>query len=319
MNTIDEEIDHLWREAPDWHHYNLKSFEHYLKITKLADADAKQKTWIYRGTLKEIWSNLFGFQEDGIRANIHGSIVGIINELFSKSNKVWSNEDWLTTEHSRDDLLTKPNAFFHILEELRSGQRIYDPINLVWFPDWFMPGIVKQQQPIRPVTNFQPRFETGIARTRWLAELSNMQYVCFSDFTSAGRWQLHPGNTRMQLANVYNGQVNCIITDYSNGYIKQFYPMIDEINLHDFNVTGRRLSLGWTGAGGYCPRSVTKTISPKNTIAKYREVQGSAITINLAKPTTYMPPRCFEKIGNEVKVNGSTVLRNNNGLWELVL
>ena len=139
MNTIDEEIDHLWREAPDWHHYNLKSFEHYLKITKLADADAKQKTWIYRGTLKEIWSNLFGFQEDGIRANIHGSIVGIINELFSKSNKVWSNEDWLTTEHSRDDLLTKPNAFFHILEELRSLQSI---LFILIFQDLIKKGIL---------------------------------------------------------------------------------------------------------------------------------------------------------------------------------
>ena len=314
-----DEIDHLWREAPHWNHYNLKSFEHYLRITKLADADANQKTWAYCGTLKDVWFNLFGHDEDGIRINIHSSIAGIIDELFSKSNKVWSNEDWLTTAHSRDDLLTKPNAFYYILEELRSGQKIYDPLNLVWFPDWVMPGIVKPQQPIRPVTKWKPRFDTGIAQTRWLKHLEEMNDVRFNVGLTPGRWQLHPGNTRMQLANVYDGEVNCIITDYSNGYIKQFYPMIDELHLHDFDVTDRTLSLGWTGKNGYGPRSVTRTISPKNTIAKYREVQGSAITVNLAKPTTYMPPRCFEKIGNEVKVNGSTVLRNNNGFWELVL
>lgn len=314
-----DEIDHLWREAPHWHHYHLKSFEHYLKITKLADADANQKTWVYRGTIKDIWKNIFGLDEDGVRHTIHGSIVKVLDELFANSNKVWSNEDWLTNNHSRDDLLTKPNAFYYILEELRSGQKLYDPLNLVWFPDWFMPGIVKTQQPVRPVTKWKPRFDTGIAETRWLHHIDKMQEVCFNHITVPGRWQLHPGNTRMQLANVYEGEVNALITDYSNGYIKQFYPMIDELHLHNFDVTGRRLSLGWTGQGGEGPRSVTRTISPKNTIAKYREVQGAAITVNLAKPTTYMPPRCYEKVGNDVKVNGSTVLRNNNGLWELVL
>ena len=309
----------LWKEAPNWSHRHLTSYEHYLTVTKRADAESGQKTWIYRGTIKDIWINLFGFDDDAIRRNIHGSIVHVIDELFSNSNKVWSNEDWLNTEHSRDDLLTKPNAFYHILEELRNGQKIYDPLNLVWFPDWYMPGIVAEQKPTRPITQFEPTFNTGIAKTRWKAHIEQMQQECFSHLTVRGRWQLHPGNTRMQLANVYEGKVNAIITDYSNGYIKSFYPMVDEMHLHKFDVTGRKLSLGYTGNDDFSPRSVTRTLSPKNTRAKYREVQGAAITVNLAKPTTYMPPRCYEKVGNEVKVNGSTVLRNNNGFWELVL
>lgn len=135
-----------------------------------------------------------------------------------------------------------------------------------------------------------------------------------------GKLTPHPGYTRLLFGKLYTMNINCIIYDYTNGKFVQDFKDIniftpDETN---FDISERRYMFSHTGQTKK-PKQIHKMSGKKNGV-KYREVNGKdPIPKELGDPRLYNPPKIYIKQNNLVTVNGRKVLKNNNGLWELVL
>tara|TARA_B100001094_G_scaffold317027_1_gene358953 strand:+ start:4320 stop:5219 length:900 start_codon:yes stop_codon:yes gene_type:complete len=299
MNTID---DTIWNER-GWESVTLSSFNQYKEITTKADTISKQTTWIYKATLLDIWENIRGVKT--FYKSLDNSFRQNIDELFAKGNKVWSNAEWLQEYYApadcslADHLLTRMSAMHYMLEELRNGGKINDPISCCWYPDWYMPGIPAERQKV---------------------ELQKIKKLYKS---SVGRFFMHPGTTRIYLAGVYKEEVDVIITDYSNGELYNLFPQPEKLkhinDAKEFDVTGRTLYFCYSGSKS---PSLNKgdIISPRTHIKdKYRELYDDTVRTKLQSPGNKVPPEFYEKKNNEILVNGKVVLRCSNNLWELVL
>lgn len=300
MNTID---DTIWNDK-GWTKIDLSSFKQYQEITTKADKISQQTTWIYRATLIDIWKNIRGV--DNFHKSVDASLRWNVDQLFAKGNKVWSNADWLQEDYIPgfsfgDHLLLRLRAIYYMLEELRNGGKINDPISCSWYPDWYVPGIVSDKRKEKHLQKVKDKYKSSV-----------------------GRFLIHPGTTRLQLAGVYKEEVDVIITDCSNGELLTIFPQPEKLkhinDAKEFDVVGRTLYFCY--AGKKSP-SLNKgdIISPRTWLVKdkYRELYNATTSRMLSNPCEQVPPLFYEKKGNDVKVNGTTILRCVNGLWEVVL
>ena len=80
-----------------------------------------------------------------------------------------------------------------------------------------------------------------------------------------------------------------------------------------FPITNRQYIFAHTRQQGNQPGTIHDACGDPIRGIAFREVKGDdAFLMSLAHPTTYMPPRKFEKTENSVIVNGIEVLRKIN-------
>jgi hypothetical protein len=102
----------------------IKSYQHFLNLTKEFDDFYNTKTYASFLTLKEI-DNLL------VNVNAPAQLSKLINQLFVDNTIVFSNEKWLNDSH-----IGKINALSKIIDDIRNGIGVTSPISVSWFTNY---------------------------------------------------------------------------------------------------------------------------------------------------------------------------------------
>jgi hypothetical protein len=197
----------------------------------------------------------------------------MVEDCFQNKSIVYTDDPDQT-----DDKLLKINSLYYLIMSFRKGEKMKDPLCFNYFEtDGSTVG--------RP-----PHGKIGI----------------------------HPGHTRLLLGDIYKQPLYVIIFDYTNGLFPKRYRHLriwdtSQTEQQLFPITNRQYIFAHTRQQRNSPGTIHGACGdPINGIA-FREVKGDdAFLKSLAHPTTYMPPRKFEKTENSVIVNGIEVLRKIN-------
>ncbi len=134
---------------------------------------------------------------------------------------------------------------------------------------------------------------------------------------------VHPGETRMMFTGLYTPQIPTVITVVNGA---QLTVKSDPIESIEYDFSDKRLSF----TTGMTDNFHMSSIFNKAATSNYTEQHAYYVKVitdylNNSKQLTYHkpedldPPRQFERIGNEVLVDGKVIVRLDNDTWRVVL
>jgi len=144
--------------------------------------------------------------------------------------------------------------------------------------------------------------------------------ICMSLFQN-GNKPIHPGGTRMILADVYTDPVHLCVTDYNNN-LETEYPDITWYTVDDYYFDFSHLHELYedTTTDGNCRTYTQEALGERIRIKQIcTYMMPTTDTFNYHAPRTAETPRYFKLENDIISINDMPLAKKTDGIWNIVL